>query len=344
MPDSLTQVSTLNNLLQHFFVPKALMTLYNETPLYEFAVKAPQPKGQGNITYWNAWTRLGGASSVLSEGGSNSTVSLSSRRVSATIAQYGRGYKLTDLSEWVTVLNSMEGAQETLRESAKETLEYVLHMGIYKGDINKNRVKTTNISSYVSSVASAWSANTGTHNGDIQFQFPVILGTSCTHLSGVGTPSLSSQLSLYTIRKAVTKLRSLNTKPMADGKFVGYANARALNSVMKDPAWAQWNQYMNSKETMYKGEVGDIWGVRFISSELLPRYAVNARSVNLVFIFGREAFGITEIDGGLKMFVVRGADSSNPYDTFSYLTYKLTAAAACLNPSAGRILAVHEVA
>jgi hypothetical protein len=62
-----------------------------------------------------------------------------------------------------------------------------------------------------------------------------------------------------------------------------------------------------------------------------------------VFIFGEQAFGVTEALGGLEMFMTNGVDSGNPYNTFQYITYKITAAAACLNPSAGVILWVHEL-
>ena len=349
MADSLSTVSTLNNLLKHFFVPEALMTLYNETPLYEFAVKAPQPKGSGNITYWNQWTRLAHASSTLAEGGNNSTTALSSRRVSATVGQYGRGIKLTDLAEYMTILDSVSGAQKLLRESAKETLERVLQRGIYKSTYATQRNWSTSalLSILISSVASGYSAVTGTLPGQ-QFQFPAVLALTGTiarlsQISG-SAPSLSAQLSLFSIRKTLVNLRKALAKPFADGKYVGYANAESLHSLMKDPTWVNWNAYTNSKETMYKGEVGETFGVRWIRSQLVPRYAVAARSVNCVFVFGQEAFGITEVDGGLKMFMTdpETVDTNNPYGTFAYLTYKLTCAAVALNPSAGRILVVHE--
>lgn len=84
------------------------------------------------------------------------------------------------------------------------------------------------------------------------------------------------------------------------------------------------------------------WGVRWITSTLAPRYAVAARSVSLVFVMGRAAVGTTMVKGGLEYNFVNGADSNNPFNTYSTLTYKISGAAACLNPSAGRILAVHE--
>ena len=336
--------ATLNNLLQHFFVPKAVLTLYRNTPLYEFAVKSPQPKGQGNITYWNAWVRVSGASSVLSEAGNNASTALSSRRVSATVAQYGRAIQLSDVAQVVTALDSGDGARQVMENSAKETIERVCQMGIFKNDVNKNQVSTTNLSSYISSVVSAFAASTGTHTGDGQFQFPAVFATSAARLSAVSktAPTVSAQLSIYGIRKAVRKLRGQDAKPFADGNFVGYAHPFAIHTLFKDPTWLAWNQYSNANTTMYTGEAGKTWGVRWIQSTMVPRYAVAAHSVNMVFIFGQQAFGATSILGGLQMYVVAGPDSNNPYNTYTLFTYKVSMAAAALNPSAGVILFVHE--
>jgi len=355
MADTLTQLSTNDNLLPEYFVPEALITLYNKTPLYEFAKKAPQPKRRGDTTFWNAWVRLAGASSTLAEGGNNSTVALSSRRVSATPAQYGRGVKISDLEEFMTVLDVREGALAQLKESAKETLEYICHTGIFKAPFfTQNQSKTLFLSSVMSSLASSFCANTGTSNvTNRQFQFPAVFSTSCARLSAVNksAPSQSSQLSVFGVRKAINRLERLNANRMADGMFVAYTHPNAIHSLRKDKNWENWNQYTSEGQgRMYKGEVGAlrVYGVRFVASAVCPRYAVAAHSVLPVFIFGEQAFGVTEALGGLEMFMTKNGangvvDSANPYATYQYLTYKITGAAACLNPSAGVILWVHEL-
>jgi N4-gp56 family major capsid protein len=150
-------------------------------------------------------------------------------------------------------------------------------------------------------------------------------------------------LSVYSVRKTVTVLRGKFAKPFADGYFVGYAHPNALHCLMKDNTWKDWNQYQNSKETMYKGEVGmAVNGVRFVQSALCPRYATAAHSVNATFIFGQQAFGFTSLDGNVKMIVARGPDKSDPFDQFVDVTYKIYGVAVALNPSAGRLLFTHE--
>lgn len=341
-----TSSSTNNNQLSGFYVDKALMTLINETPLYQHALKTPLTGGKGNVVYWNAWNRLGGASSTLAEGGSNTAVALSSRRVSATISQYGRGVNITDLAEYMNVLNTREGAQARLRESAKETQEYILHTAIFKATYyTQNQSTTVLLSAMMSSRASAMCANTGTNNSsNKQFQFPAVFGPSTTRLSAVNAtaPGVSSKASLYAIKKGTLRLRQKNAKEFADGKFIGYAHPNFIHILKSDPAFLAWNAPQNAGATMHVGEVLSTDAVRWLTSNLCPRYAVTAHSVNISFIFGQEAYGITEALGGLEMFLSTGADKSDPFNTLNKLTYKITAAAATLNPSAGVLLFTHE--
>lgn len=348
MSDTNTTTSSLSNLLQSYFSKKMLTTLVPRTPLIEFAEKEDLPLRTGNTATFNGWNRIVGASSTLAEGTANSLVALSSRRVTGTIAGYGRGVKITDLAQMTTIFDAVNGGTERLTDAAAETVERMCQMGIYKAHINKNQVATSNLSSFISSVASGFCANTGdgSHTpADLQFQFPATFGTSCARLSAINAsaPSISSQLSVFAIRKTVTKLRGLNARPMADGYFVGYAHPNALHCLMKDNTWKDWNQYQNSKETMYKGEVGAaVNAVRFIQSSLCPRYAVAAHSINMTFIFGQQAFGFTSLDGMVKMIIARGPDKNDVFDQFVTITFKIYGVALALNPSAGRILFTAE--
>jgi len=345
MADTNTTTTTLNNLLLAWFSRKIIATLVPKTPLIEFAQRDELPLRTGITATFNGWNRITAASSTLTEGTANSLIALSSRKVTGTIAGYGRGVKLTDLTTMTTIFDAVNGAMERLADSAAETVEVMCQMGIFKADIALNRA-TSILSVYMSSPASAFCAVTGTKNtSNKQFQFPAVFGFSGTKLSGINAsaPSTSAQLSVFSVRKTVTKLRGVFAKPFADGYFVGYAHPNALHSLMKDPTWKDWNQYQNSKETMYKGEVGmAVNGVRFVQSALCPRYAATAHSVNLTFIFGQQAFGFTSLDGNVKMIVARGPDKNDPFDQFTDVTYKIYGVALALNPSAGRILFTAE--
>lgn len=344
MADTLTSKTVLNNQLRNYFVSSLLIRLTSKTPLYQLGEKAPQPKNYGDTTYWTAYVNLAGASVSLTEGTPNSLPAMSSRRVSAQPVQRGRGVKISDIAQWMTQFNQIEKARELLETSAAYTLEYVAHTGIFKSDYYGSQSKTGILSALMSSLASSFCANTGTNNNSNKlFQFPAVFGGSAARLSANSktAPSQSAQLSIHAIRKAVLVLNQKDAQPFEDGYFVAYAHPNALHSLKKDQAFAEWQKYTNP-EMMYKDEEGKILRVRFISSNLCPRYAVTAHSVNLTFIMGKQAFGITEAMGGVDYILVDTPDSNNPFNQYSTLTYKLMAAAACLNPSAGVILFTQE--
>lgn len=335
-------------MMQAWFSRKILARLEPQVKLVEFAQREELPLRTGTTATWNGWRSLAAASSTLAEGTANSLPALSSRRVTATIAGFGRGYKLTDLFQMTAIFDAVNGAMDTLGDSAAKTVERICQMGIYKnsGSIAHNQSTTLILSTLMSSLASAMCASTGTNGSSGRlFQFPAVFGTSAARLSAVSktAPSLSARLSVFSVRKAVDALRTKNALPMADGLYVGYAHPKALTTLRRDATWQNWNQYTLTKETMYKGETGQVEGVRFVSSTECPRYAVAAHSVNMTFIFGQQAYGLTTLNGQVEMIIGRGPDKSDPFDQFTTVTYKIYAAAAALNISAGRILFTHEL-
>lgn len=346
MADTNTATTTNDNMMQSWFSRKMLVRLEPQVKLAEFAQRDELPLRTGKTATWNGWQSLGAASSTLAEGTANSLVALSSRRVTATIAGYGRGHKLTDLFTYTAIFDAVNGSMDVLSDSAAKTVERICQTGIYKSNYASNLSTTGVLSALMSSLASAMCGVTGTNNNSNRlFQFPAVFGTSTSRLSAVNksAPTVSAQVGVNLLRKITQRLRAQNARPMADGNFVGYTHPNALHGLRRDPTWILFNQYQNSKETFYRGETGLIEGIRFVSSTEAPRYAVTAHSVNMVFVFGQQAFGLTTLNGTVEMLIGRGADKSDPFNQFTTVTYKVYAAAACLNPSAGRIGFGHEI-
>lgn len=348
MADTNTTTSINDNMMQAWFSRKILARLEPVTKLVEFAQQDELPLRTGTTATWNGWRSLAAASSTLAEGTANSLPALSSRRVTATIAGYGRGHKITDLFEMTAIFDAINGSMDVLTDSAAKTVERMCQMGIFKGgSILYNQQSTVILSTLMSSLASGMCDSTtpANNNSNRLFKFPAVFGTSCGRLSAVSksAPSVSARLSVFSIRKTVDRLRALDARPMADGSFVGYGHPKAYSTLRRDPSWKDWNQYQNAKETMYKGEVQEVEGVRFIASTECPRYAVTAHSVNMTFIFGQQAFGLTTLDGNVKMMIGRATPTvADPFAQFNICTYKIYGAGAPLNISAGRILFTHE--
>lgn len=346
MADTNSTTTINDNLMQSWFSRKMLVRLEPQVKLAEFAQRDELPLRTGKTATWNGWRSLAAASSTLGEGTVNSLTALSSRRVTATIAGFGRGHKLTDLFQMTAIFDAVNGSMDVLSDSAAKTVERICQTGIYKSTYANNLSTTGILSALMSSLASAMCGVTGTNNNSNSlFQFPAVFGTSTGRLSAVSktAPSISAQVGVNLLRKIVQRLRAQNARPMADGNFVGYTHPNALHGLRRDPTWILFNQYQNSKETFYRGETGMIEGIRFVTSTEAPRYAVTAHSVNMVFVFGQQAFGLSTLNGMVEMNIGRGADKSDPFNQYTTVTYKIYAAAACLNPSAGRIGFGHEI-
>lgn len=354
MADQNTSIVNNDNLLLAYFERRLIKTLHEKVWLYQLAEKYPLPLGSGNTITFNGWRKLAAASVTLAEASANSTVSLSSRKVTATIASYGRAVKVTELLELTSIAPPIEGAIRELEHAAALTVDNIVGLAAYKNvlaQVGQNAdAKTKLLSVFMSSPASAFCANTGTMNAsNKQFGFPAVFGTSCVRLSAVSAtaPSISARLGPIGIRKAVNRLKSFSVDPMADGKYAGVAHPNILTTMQGNPDWKQWHlQYSGGpQESMFKGEWGIVHNVRILESVNAPRYAVAAHSVCPVLIVGMGALAVTELDGGVKMYVKRPNASSSTNDPFNLnniVSFKVRGVAAVLNPSAGVILFAHE--
>lgn len=350
MADQNTSIVNNDNLLMSYFERRLIKTLHEKTWFYQIADKYPLPEGSGQQITFNGWQKLAAASSTLAESSANSAVTLSSRRVNVSIASYGRSVKFTELLELTSIAPVAEGALRELEHAAALTVDNIVQLAVFKNVLAQvgqlGSTKTGILSAWMSSTASSFAANTGTTDKSRQFGLPFVFGTSATRLSAVSAtaPSISSRLGPIGIRKAVVRLKRLAVDPMADGKYVGIAHPNAIGTMLGNADWKQWhvNYAGGPQESMYKHAVGVVHQVTILESPNCPRYAVAAHSVNLTPIVGMGCLAVTELDGGVKIIPVKGPDSSNPFNLYSYLSFKVRGVAAVTNVSAGCILATHE--
>lgn len=350
MADVLTTTTTINNLLPIYLERRMIARLVPVERFYQFAEKRPLPANNGVQMTFNAWTNLTAASSTMTEGTANSLVALSSRKVNVTVSQYGRGVKVTDLSAITAITDVIRDSVDILATSAALTVDNAMQLAVFKNVLTQTgtlaNTKTGILSAWMSSVASAFSANTstGSYNAasNQQFGLPVIIPGSAKRLSAYSATATtaSGRASVYTVRKTRNALSARDALPFADGFFVGIAHPNFLDTLGRDPTWQTWNQYQNSKATMYKGERGSVEQVRFVQSTNCPRFAVAAHSVHLTPIFGQQCYAATELDGGVKMMVKNPGPTtqSNPFDQYSTIAFKINIVGALINPSAGRTL------
>lgn len=317
------------------------------------------PQGEGQQITWNGFRRLAAASSFLAEASGNSAASLSSRKVNVTVNSLGRTVKLTDLLEFTSVLNVNEQAMQRIEDSAALTVDNALQYAVFKGSGAAARiqvgqladVKAKILSALMSARQSSFCANTGTaETGRLQWGIPVVFGTSAVRLSAVSStaPSISARLGPIGIRKAVTRLKRLNVKPLANGTYMGIVHPNALNMMFGNDDWKSWNKNWagGPTSTMYKHQAGLVHQVALVESSNQPRYAVAAHSCNITTILGDGCLAAAELDGSVKFLISRpGEQSTNdPFRLNSFIAFKVRMAGAVLDPSAGVHLITAEIA
>lgn len=74
----------------------------------------------------------------------------------------------------------------------------------------------------------------------------------------------SDKLTVLAIRKAVRTLKRENA-PMINGNYVAIVHPDVAFDLMSDSTWVEWQKY-TSPEHMYKNEIGQIAGVRFVET------------------------------------------------------------------------------
>jgi len=348
--------TTINNNMLLVYLQERLIKVLDETVwFYQLSEKFPLPDRSGTSMIFNGWRRIAAASSTLAEQSANVATALSSRKITASIASYGQVVKVSDLFEKTGISSPTQGAIQRLMQAAALTLDNVCQLAIYKNTLAQtgkdSSAKTLLLSVYMSSPASAFCANTGTNNAsNLQFGLPAVFAPSTVRLSAVSktAPSISARFGPIGVRKAVNRLRGFDAMPFADGNYVGVLHPTTMTTGFSNFDLKQW--YLNwqggPQQSMFKGTVtAPLHGVRFIMSTNVPQYRVAAHSCSGTAILSDGCLATTELSGGVEMIVKNSdaGDTSNPFNLFSTVAYKLRAAAAILNPSAGVILWSHDI-
>ena len=125
----------------------------------------------------------------------------------------------------------------------------------------------------------------------------------------------SSLLTVDDIKKAVRKLKSQNAEQIS-GAWVGIIHPDIAYDLTNDPAWKDVKTYSDPSD-IYEGEIGKIFGVRFVETTEAKIWAgagAGGRAVYSTLILGDNAYGVTEISGGGLEHIVKQLGSAGTGD------------------------------
>jgi len=305
----------------------------------KYGKQAPLPAKNGNIAVWHQLLNPAKGYS-LADGVTNSASAVSTRKVSATVAQYGDVKAISDLAEDLAVCPIVEETVAALGYAAALTKDYIIGDQIGFGSAASTGV--TNAASVA--VPSVFTQG-----------FPILEGnTGSLYWAATGLLNglFSTLPTIAHVRKAVTALKNVNAMPFEDGNFRGVISPAVSDAIRSDTNFATWMAYTN-RGAMEKGRIGVIEKVMFEESTnafMSPVVAsawsnsayvsvAGSASLHGALIFGKGAYGVTKLAGAdAKVNVLQGAEKSDPNNQRTYISYKFTMAAKILNPSAGVIL------
>ena len=129
------------------------------------------------------------------------------------------------------------------------------------------------------------------------------------------------------IRKAVKTLKKNGAHKFEDGMFRGIVPVSSVYDLMGNSEWVNARIYTDASDVL-NGEVGKLYGVRFVESNN-EASAASTVTVYSTFIFGKNAYGIVDINSGSNVEIIvkkSGAgDTSNPLNMFSTIGWKINA-------------------
>ena len=267
------------------------------------------PQGEGGygsgVVYWTRWSNLPLVSAGQGEGVPTTAVQMTAVNVTGSVAQYDAAVSISDILAYVSFGDIMKAAIERLAYNAGLSIDTVV----------RNAISTSlTVQCATGVAAAAW-----------------------TSIPATGT------LSIAELRKAVRTLKRNDAFEQADGLFVGVAHPDTLYDIMGDTSTGGWidaNKYTaGNADKLLKGEVGKLYGVRFLESSngyVRGTGVTASASIYVTSIFGRDAFGITDLQN-LKTYVkgFGSGGTSDPTEKVATAGWKTSFGAAPLNSNFG---------
>jgi N4-gp56 family major capsid protein len=285
-------------LVAEYYDKFLLDNLYPDLYFYQFGDKKRVPGGMGKVVHWTRYDKIPvSRTAALVEGTALYQSGMSASRVSATLAGLGIVVKHSDFI-------IMTGISDVVTDSIYEASKA---MALKMDNVTRGAI---------SAAGSIWG---GSHHKG------TVVGVTCT------TPLIAAN-----VIQVATKLRKANAKTFPDGNFVGIAHPNPIHDLQTDSttgAWLDVNKYATNETVgkLYRGEVGKMYGVRFLMSSDIPKLCTAAAATGVngfsssggsgynTFIFGPGAYGVVELDGGGAKTFVKQLGSAGTSDTLNQI-------------------------
>ena len=156
----------------------------------------------------------------------------------------------------------------------------------------------------------------------------LVAGNSVMYCGDVGSRQSISKTCILTpdmVNKAATWLKK-NKAPKINGSYVALIHPSVAYDLRNSEEWKEYHKY-NDTTPIFKGEIGELHGVRFIETTNGKIWGNGDKTdgsvVYATLFLGAKAFGILDPEGeGMEMIVKTKEQIGGPLNQFSTIGYK----------------------
>lgn len=259
----------------------------------QFGQKRPLPKGSGKTIEFRKFTPLAKALTPLTEGVTPAGNQLDVTALTATVHQHGDYIVMSDLLELTALDPIIVEATNLLGDQAGRTDDTLVRDVLAQG---------TNVM-----YAPKINASTGAE-------------TAVNSRAGLDA---TCKLTVDLVKQVAAKLKAHNV-PKIDGSYVAIIHPYAAYDLTSDPAWIDMHKYADVTP-LFEGEIGKVAGVRFVETSeakiwrdnTCPAQTGATPAYYAVFgtiFLGRDAYGVTDLEGAGLQTIVKQKGSSGTAD------------------------------
>ena len=123
------------------------------------------------------------------------------------------------------------------------------------------------------------------------------------------------------VNRAQTWLKK-NKAPKINGSYVALIHPSVAYDLRNSEEWKEYHKY-NDVAPIFKGEIGEIHGVRFIETNNAKIWKDGSTAVYATLFLGAKAFGILDPQGeGMEMIIKTKEQIGGPLNQFGTIGYK----------------------
>ena len=265
----------------------------------QFAVKKPIPANNGKVVKFRKATPLAKVTTLLQEGVTPEGNKLDFTEFTARVGQYGDYIETSDMLDLTAIDPIIAETTKLLANQAAISLDTVDREALNAG---------SNV---------------------------VYCPAGSTAVTSRANLTKDSVLTADVVMEVVAQLRAANA-PTIDGYYIAIIHPHVALDIMKDDAWRKPHEYVDT-DKVYKGEIGEFQGVRFIQSseaKIVGKGTDGAPSGLAVYstlFIGDGAYGTTEIEGGgLEMIIKQLGYGNDPLNQRASVGWKASRVTAIL--------------